>query len=332
MRMRLRPMAATASTRIGQSSALLTGIGAKIVLVAAIVGVAISSLVSPAGAQPNDPLTTPNPGSEIEPIPERLSNGVLGNRDEFAPFDARDGLEFSNVGPVATPGPADTGLGDGSILIEVGTPGQEVSQSVLLIVGLGVLSLAPSLVLMLSSFTRIIIVFSLTRNALGLQGIPPNQVLVGLALFLSLFIMAPVVEQVNDEALQPFVNGAITQDEAYERATGPLGEFMLDHTRESELELLLDVDGKPRPESADEVDLSVLIPAFLLSELKTAFIMGFIIFIPFLVIDVVVAASLMSLGMMMLPPVFVSLPFKLLLFVMVGGWSLIAETLLASFA
>ena len=305
---------------------ILTGLG----VTAVVVLVSVVCAVSPASAQPNDPGVDPNPGSEIQPIPDRLSDRTVDGPGDFAPFNPREGLEFNNVDPVS---PNTTnGLGDGSILIEVGTPGQEVSQSVLLILGLGVLSLAPSLVLMLSSFARIIIVFSLTRNALGLQGIPPNQVLVGLALFLSLFIMAPVVEQINDEALQPYIDGAISQDVAYDRATGPLSEFMLDHTRESELELMLDVDGKPRPETADEVELSVLIPAFLLSELKTAFIMGFIIFIPFLVIDVVVAAALMSLGMMMLPPVFVSLPFKLLLFVMVGGWSLIAETLLMSFS
>lgn len=225
----------------------------------------------------------------------------------------------------------DTGFDDGAISVDIGTPGDEGSQSVLLILGLAVLSLAPSLVLMLSGFTRIIVVFSLTRNALGLQGVPPNQVLVGLALFLTMFVMAPTLNEVNDDALQPYLDGAISQDVAYDRATGPMREFMLDQTRPAELELLLDAAGEDRPESPDDVGLSTLIPAFLLSELKTAFIMGFVIFIPFLVIDLIVASVLMALGMMMLPPVFVSLPFKLLLFVMVGGWSLIVETLVASF-
>lgn len=220
---------------------------------------------------------------------------------------------------------------DSAVTIELGTSGDEPSQSVLLIIGLAVLSLAPSLVVMLTSFTRIIIVLSLTRNALGLQGVPPNQVLVGLALFLSLFVMAPTLSQMNDEALQPYLDGQIGLESAYERATVPMRAFMLDNTRTAELELMIDASGDERPETRDDIALVALIPAFMLSEMKTAFIMGFVIFLPFLVIDIVVSAALMSLGMMMLPPVFVSLPFKLLLFVMVGGWSLIAETLLASF-
>ena len=217
------------------------------------------------------------------------------------------------------------------ITIDVAGGGENASQSIILIVGLAVLSLAPSLVLMLTSFTRIIIVFSLTRNALGLQTVPPNQVLVGLALFLSLFIMAPTLETVNEEALQPYLDGSIDQEEAVVRASVPIRAFMLAHTDAAELELMVDASGRPRPESADDVGLTVLIPAFVLSEIKAALIIGFVVFIPFLIIDLVVAASLMALGMMMLPPVFVSLPFKLLLFIMVGGWSLVVETLLAGY-
>jgi len=275
---------------------------------------------SPAAAQERNPFAPDPP--DIDPITgERLTPpNPITQRSSTAgdPNPVGDGND-SGDGP------------DGAISIDIGTPGQEVSQSVVLIVGLGVLSLAPSLVLMLSSFTRIIIVLSLTRNALGLQGVPPNQVLVGLALFLSLFIMAPVLTTVNDEAISPFMDGQITQDVAFERASEPIRGFMLENTRESELELMLEADGQERPDTVDDVGLTALIPAFLLSELKTAFIMGFVIFIPFLIVDIIVSAALMSLGMMMLPPVFVSLPFKLLLFVMVGGWSLIAETLLASF-
>lgn len=238
---------------------------------------------------------------------------------------------------VPTPGPRDQpaiGQDDdsGIISIDVGGTGDDAaSQSVILLVGLAVLSLAPSLVLMLSSFTRIIIVFSLTRNALGLQGIPPNQVLVGLALFLSLFVMAPTLDTVNEEALQPYLDGELSQEEAVEAGTGPIREFMLLHTDPSELEVMLEAGGQERPSTTDDIGLSALIPAFLLSELKTAFIIGFVIFIPFLIIDIVVAASLMALGMMMLPPAFISLPFKLLLFIMVGGWSLIVETLLSTY-
>lgn len=222
------------------------------------------------------------------------------------------------------------GAGVDDVEIQIST-GEAPNQSILLLIGLSVLSLAPSLVIMLSSFTRIVIVLSLTRNALGLQGIPPNQVLIGLALFLSLFVMGPTLTQVNDEALQPFLAGELTQSQAFEAAATPVRAFMLEHTRTDELELMINASGEDRPETRDDVSLTTVIPAFLLSELKTAFIMGFVIFVPFLVIDLVVSAVLMSLGMMMLPPVFVSLPFKLLLFVMVGGWSLIVETLLASF-
>ncbi len=232
-----------------------------------------------------------------------------------------------------TPSPGDSATDDGLITIDIGGDGDEsASQSVILIVGLAVLSLAPSIVLMLSSFTRIIIVFSLTRNALGLQGIPPNQVLVGLALFLSFFVMAPTLNDVNEEALQPYLDGAITQEVAVERGSGPIREFMLAHTNSAELDVMLDASGQGRPDTVDDIGLSALIPAFLLSELKTAFIIGFVIFSPFLIIDIVVAASLMALGLMMLPPAFISLPFKLLLFIMVGGWSLVVETLLATYA
>lgn len=221
---------------------------------------------------------------------------------------------------------------DGAIQIDIGTAGSEPSQSVLLVVGLAILSLAPSLVIMMSGFTRIVIVLSLTRNALGLQGVPPNQVIIGLSLFLSLFVMSPAIEQINDEALQPYLDGVITQEVAIEKATVPVKSFMLEQVRSDELELMLAASNSSKPETAEDISMTTLIPAFMLSELKTAFIIGFVIFIPFLIVDIVVSASLMSLGMMMLPPIFVSLPFKLLLFVMVGGWSLIVQTLLTSFA
>ncbi len=237
------------------------------------------------------------------------------------------GIEIPDVPPVGAPADDD---GSG-ITIDIGG-NEEPSQTVLLIVGLSLLSLAPSLVIMLTSFTRIVVLLSMTRNALGLQGVPPNQVVIGLSLFLSLFVMAPTLSAVNDDALQPFLDGRIDQAEAYEVATEPMRKFMLDNTRTAELDLMMDATPGGRPGTIDDVGMTTVIPAFVLSELKTAFVMGFVIFIPFLIIDLVVASVLMSLGMMMLPPVFVSLPFKLLLFVMVGGWSLVVETLLASYA
>ncbi|MFN8025646.1 MAG: flagellar type III secretion system pore protein FliP [Acidimicrobiia bacterium] len=195
---------------------------------------------------------------------------------------------------------------------------------------LTVLSVAPSLVILLSGFTRIIVVLSLARNAIGLPSIPPNQVLAGLALFLAIFVMSPTLSKVYHEAFQPLMDGKITQQEAYTRAQAPIRTFMLKQTRKGELAMFEQASGK-KAQSAAKVPLTTLIPAFLLSELKTGFIIGFVIFIPFLVIDLVVSSALMSMGMFMLPPVMVSLPFKLLLFVMVGGWGLIAGTLIASF-
>jgi flagellar biosynthetic protein FliP len=175
------------------------------------------------------------------------------------------------------------------------------------------------------------VVLSLTRNALGLQSIPPNQVVVGLALFLSLFMMSPTLKELNDEALQPFLNGELEQGEAFEAAEAPIREFMMGQVREGELAMFVRASGEERPANPDDVSLTALVPAYILSELKTAFIIGFVVFVPFLVIDLVVSSSLMSMGMMMLPPVLISLPFKLLLFVMVDGWALVVRALITSF-
>jgi flagellar biosynthesis protein FliP len=241
-------------------------------------------------------------------------------------------VELPQIGPPAPRAPAEeTADPSASISIDLQDVDGKPSQSVILILVLTLLSVAPALLIMLTSFTRIAIVLSLTRNALGLQTVPPNQVIVGLALFLILFVMAPTIEKINENALQPLLAGELTQAEAYDEAVGPIREFMLSQTREAELKMFVAASGAERPETRDDVALTSLIPAFILSELKTAFIIGFIVFVPFLVIDIVVASSLMSMGMMMLPPVLVSLPFKLLLFVMVDGWGLITKSLLTSF-
>ena len=230
---------------------------------------------------------------------------------------------------------ADEEDGEGiSLNIDLGgeEDGAVPSESVVLIIGLTLLSVAPSLVIMLTSFTRIVIVFSLVRNALGVQSVPPNQVVVGLSLFLSIFIMGPTLQAMNEDGLQPYLEGELTQAEAYDAAVDPLREFMFANVGTDELELMLAAENsETAPEGPEDVSMSALVPAFILSELKTAFIIGFVVFMPFLVIDLVVSSVLMSLGMMMLPPVFVSLPFKILLFVMVNGWVLLAETLITSF-
>ncbi|MGG4040800.1 flagellar type III secretion system pore protein FliP [Bacillus smithii] len=208
---------------------------------------------------------------------------------------------------------------------------ENVSLSVKLLLLLTVLSLAPSILILMTCFTRIIIVLSFVRTALGTQQMPPNQVLVGLALFLTFFIMTPVFQQVNQEALTPLFKNEINLEEAYDRASVPFKDFMSRYTREKDLDLFLQYSNAKRPKSIEDIPLTALVPAFAISELKTAFQMGFMLFIPFLVIDMVVSSVLMSMGMMMLPPIMISLPFKILLFVLVDGWHLVIESLLQSY-
>jgi flagellar biosynthetic protein FliP len=204
-----------------------------------------------------------------------------------------------------------------------------VSLQVLLL--LTVLSLAPALLVMTTSFTRIIIVLGFIRNALGTQMIPPNQVLIGLALFLTFFVMAPVAGKINDNAIKPYTAKEITYDQAYDRAQQPIRTFMFKQTREKDLALFVHLAKIKRPKAQADIPTFVLIPSFIISELRAAFIIGFLIYIPFLVIDMVVASVLMSMGMMMVPPVMISLPLKLLLFVLVDGWHLITRSLVMGF-
>ncbi|WP_337019655.1 flagellar type III secretion system pore protein FliP [Oceanobacillus massiliensis] len=206
-----------------------------------------------------------------------------------------------------------------------------VSTSVKLLLLLTIFSLAPGILIMMTCFTRIIIVLSFVRTSLATQQMPPNQVLIGLALFLSFFIMAPTFTEVYDQGLQPLFDEEITLDEAYENASAPLKDFMAQHTRQKDLALFLNYTQAESPETVQDIPLTTLVPAFAISELKTAFQMGFMIFIPFLIIDMAVASVLMSMGMMMLPPVMISLPFKILLFVLVDGWYLITQSLLGGF-
>ena len=208
---------------------------------------------------------------------------------------------------------------------------ENVSTSVKLVFLLTVLSISPGILILMTCFTRIVVVLSFTRTALATQQMPPNQVLIGLALFMTFFIMAPTFQEVNNEALTPLFNNEINLEQAYVAAVVPVKEFMSNHTRQKDLALFLEYGGVDRPESIQDIPLTALVPAFAISELKTAFQIGFMIFIPFLVIDMVVASVLMSMGMMMLPPVMISLPFKILLFVLVDGWYLVVKSLLQSF-
>ena len=226
----------------------------------------------------------------------------------------------------ATP-PADGGGGSVTINGIDGTP----SASITTLLGITVLSVAPALLLMMSSFTKIFVVLALTRNALSLPSIPPNQVLAGLSLFLTLFIMWPVLTDINAIAVTPFVEGRIDFSQAFDLAQVPLKEWMLGYTREEDIALMHRAAQMDNPADPSSVPLYTLVPAFMISELKAAFLIGFVVFVPFLVIDLVVASALMSMGMMMLPPVMISLPFKILLFLLVDGWGLVVTALVQSY-
>ncbi|KAA0889876.1 flagellar type III secretion system pore protein FliP [Oryzomonas rubra] len=220
-----------------------------------------------------------------------------------------------------------------SLNIGVGTaskPG-DVAMTIQIFLLLTVLSLAPGLLIMTTSFTRISVVLSFVRTALGTQQAPSNQVILALSMFLTFFIMSPVWQQINKEAYQPWKAQQITQDQAMERAVKPVRKFMLSQVREKDLGLFVSLSKLPRPKNADDIPTLTIIPAFMISELRTAFQIGFLIYIPFIVVDMVVASVLMSMGMMMLPPVMISLPFKILLFVLVDGWGLVIGSLVKSF-
>ncbi len=239
-------------------------------------------------------------------------------------FLALTGAGFLIFGAVAT-AQAQT------ITLDVGEGAGVTQRAIQLIALITVLSLAPSLLIMVTSFTRIVVVLSLLRTAIGVQQSPPNAVLISLALFLTAFIMAPVFQKSYDAGIKPLMEEQIDVTEAFDRATKPFHAFMLRHVREKDLGLFLELSGEPRPEKPEEVSLRILVPAFMISELKRAFEIGFLLFVPFIVIDMVVASVLMSMGMMMLPPVMISLPFKLIFFVLVDGWNLVAGSLIKSY-
>jgi flagellar biosynthesis protein FliP len=285
-----------------------------------IVALAVLSGAGRAAAAPGPPPAPVAPVSPITPAnPDRpsTSGSTLGGSTE------------TGTGTLTADDASDSA--DASISLDLPGVTEKASNSVVIILLLTVLSVAPSLLVLCTSFTRIVIVLSLTRNALGLPTAPPQQVIVGLSVFLTLFVMGPTLGQMKDVALDPLLDGTISVSQAYDAAQVPLREFLLEHTREGELEMFLDASNTETPVARDEVPLVALVPAFVLSELKSGFIIGFVIFIPFLIIDLVVSAVLMGLGMMMLPPSFVSLPFKILLFVMLDGWMLVVGTLLKSY-
>ena len=228
---------------------------------------------------------------------------------------------------------AENGLPIPNLNVDIGLSGEggELVASLQLLLLLTVLSLVPAFLVLMTSFTRVVIVLSFLRNALATQNTPPNQIIIGLALFLTIFLMRPVYTQINNEAIQPLLAEVITQEVALARAEIPLKAFMFSQTREKDLALFVNIAGLEQPGSRSDIPLTILIPAFIISELKTAFQMGFMLFIPFLIVDMVVASTLMSMGMFMLPPVMISLPFQILLFILVDGWHLVIKSIVESF-
>ena len=220
-----------------------------------------------------------------------------------------------------------------SVNVEVGTAEtpEQVASTLQVIAVLTLATLAPGILMMTTSFVRIVVIIGFLRNALATQNVPPNQVIVSLAMFMTFYIMAPYWSQANDNGLQPYLAGQITQEEAITNVLEPIREFMFRQTRESDLALFVNLSEAERPETQEDVSTFVLIPAFIISELKTAFQIGFMLYVPFIVIDMIVATTLMSMGMMMLPPVMISLPFKILLFVMIDGWHLLIQSIIVSF-
>ncbi len=290
--------------RIAASAAsfLPAGVARAVTVIGALVTtLMLGPLALPANAVTTPPAPTPT-GPALPPVPTT---------------------------PVAPVTPTVPEPGSAGVTLNIGT---EPSQSLTVLLLITLLAVAPSLLLLLTSFTKIFVVLSLSRNALGLSTVPPNQVLAGLALFLSMFVMGPVISRVYDNGIAPYLDGTKDRSTAWTDGIKPLREFMLAHTRPEEIALMLRAGKLPNPVDNSGLELTTIIPAFVLSELRAALIIGFVIFIPFVIIDLVVASSLMSLGMMMLPPVSVALPFKLLLFVLVDGWGLIITTLVQSYS
>jgi flagellar biosynthesis protein FliP len=291
---------------------LTRGLAVAGLVVCILTGSGLVLGVAGAYAAPGDPPAVPTgaPGVEIQ-----------------------DGTNTGTTGPTGPTGPGTGGTSpDTQIQAPLINVDGKPSNSIMIILALTVLSVAPALLLLCTSFTKIFVVLSITRNALGLTTVPPNQVIAGLALFLSLFVMGPVLTEMNRVGLAPLMRGDDRPfSVVFQEGTAPLRSFMAKHTRQEDLALIVKAADAPKPKDAESTDFITLIPAFILSELRAALIIGFAIYIPFLVIDMVVSASLMSMGMMMLPPVTVSLPFKLLLFVLANGWGLVVTSLVASY-
>jgi flagellar biosynthesis protein FliP len=243
---------------------------------------------------------------------------------------AQNAASTASTNAPASDGTPARSIGSSPSKVKV-TPANETAQALRIVLGLTVLAVLPALLVSLTSFLRIIIVLSMLRHAVGMPETPPNTVLIGLALFLTLFTMSPVLQKVNQDAFQPFMAGNLSMEEGYDKGMTPLREFMVRQTREQDLALMVELSKAPVPKTMDDISNVQLIPAFMLSELRAAFQIGFVVFLPFLLIDLIVASVLMALGMMMMPPTTVALPLKILMFVLIDGWSLLLKALVGSF-
>jgi flagellar biosynthetic protein FliP len=249
---------------------------------------------------------------------------------EAPPYTAAPTSKPAAVGSSVRPRPASSPV-SASNAASTSAPATETAQALRVVLGLTVLAILPALLVCLTSFLRIIIVLSMLRHAIGMNETPPNTVLIGLALFLTLFTMSPVLQKVNQDAFEPFMAGKLSMDDGYRKGVVPLREFMVRQTREADLALMVELSKAPMPRSMDDISNVQLIPSFMLSELRAAFQIGFVIFLPFLLIDLIVSSILMALGMMMMPPTTIALPLKILMFVLVDGWSLVLKALVGSF-
>ena len=327
------PVAPPHPGRTSGTRRVLTLAGLLVALLVALLVVPLGALSGPAHAQQAAPATVLAAG----PVTAVDDSDLLPEPAEQPA--ARSLLRGASIGgagmgaaavpePAEPPRPSQPGM-----QLDLGGSGESpLNSPVSLVLLLGAITLIPALLIMTTAFTRIVIVLGFVRSALGTNGIPPNQVVIGLALFLSLFVMAPTFSEANEQAVQPFSRGEITQGEALERGMEPFRAFMLRQVRDEDLATFVKLAGDERPAGPEQVETTTLVPAFILSELRTAFLIGFVIFIPFIIIDLIVSAALSAMGMVMLPPVLISLPFKLLLFVAANGWSLVVESLLSSFA
>lgn len=292
-----------------------------------------ASSPAPAVEQPSVPVTPSAPPEKLAPIPSpaAASPAVAPSTAPAATLPATaappTARARSSGSSGALPPPAVSGSANASSI----TPATETAQALRVVLGLTVLAILPALLVCLTSFLRTIVVLSMLRHAIGMNETPPNTVLIGLALFLTLFTMSPVLQKVNQDAFEPFMSGKLSMEDGYKKGIAPLREFMVRQTREADLALMVELSKAPMPRTMDDIGNVQLIPAFMLSELRAAFQIGFVIFLPFLLIDLIVSSVLMALGMMMMPPTTVALPLKVLMFILVDGWSLVLKALVGSF-